>query len=78
MFLKEGEVVPVEIQIWPTGMVFHAGEQLELIITGRDFTELRPPNMIVVQDYNQGIHSVHTGGRFDTYLLLPLEDHTHK
>jgi predicted acyl esterase len=30
--LSAGEIVPVEIAIWPMGLRFHAGEQLKLTI----------------------------------------------
>ena len=33
-FLSPGQIVPVEIGIWPVGMRWHAGEQLRLIIAG--------------------------------------------
>ena len=35
--LKDGEVVPVEIEIWPSGTRFEAGESLRLVIQGSDF-----------------------------------------
>jgi predicted acyl esterase len=34
--LNTGEHVPVDIQIWPFGTIFHAGETLRLVIQGSD------------------------------------------
>lgn len=69
--LKPGEIVPLEICIWPTGLIFEAGETLQLEITGKDFVEDRPPKMIIVEDINRGRIRVHTGGEYDSHLLLP-------
>ena len=35
-FLEPGEVVPVDIEIWPSSTWFAAGETLRLIVQGRD------------------------------------------
>ena len=34
--LSPGEVVPVEIEIWPSGTLFRAGETLRLVVQGHD------------------------------------------
>ena len=34
--LEPGQIVPVDIEIWPSGTVFHAGESLRLIVQGHD------------------------------------------
>jgi hypothetical protein len=35
--LHQGEVVPLEIEVWPSGTRFEAGESLRLVIQGSDF-----------------------------------------
>ncbi|MCC6472483.1 MAG: CocE/NonD family hydrolase [Burkholderiales bacterium] len=35
--LKDGEPVPLEIEVWPSGTRFEAGESLRLVIQGSDF-----------------------------------------
>ena len=34
--LVDGEIVPVEIEIWPSGTRFEAGEALRVIVQGSD------------------------------------------
>ena len=71
--LKEGEIVPVEIQIWPAGIVFHPGEQLQLEIAGYDnVTEGRGQDRPRANLKNKGDHIIHTGGKYDSYLLVPV------
>jgi uncharacterized protein len=70
--LKAGEIVPVDIQIWPMGMKWRAGEQLQLLIAGHklstvEFPGLAPPNTV-----NKGRHIVHTGGQYDSRLVIPF------
>lgn len=70
--LSKGEIVPVDIQIWPTGMIIEAGQTIELTVSTVDFLEDRPPNMTVPTNLNKGDHIVHGGGRFDSRLVLQL------
>ncbi|KAH8691270.1 hydrolase CocE/NonD family protein [Talaromyces proteolyticus] len=70
--LKEGEVVPVEIEMWPHGMIWEAGEQIQLIIAGHN---LRPEIAWLtptVKTCNKGTMVIHTGPEFNSYLLVPL------
>jgi uncharacterized protein len=70
--LKPGEIVPIEIQLWPTGMVFHKGEQLRLTVDSFDFAESKPMDRPQRVAYNKGTHIIHTGGKYDSYLLVPV------
>lgn len=70
--LAPGEVVEVQIELLPIGMRFYPGEQLRLIISGRN---LLGPMMPMVRNYvpaNTGQHIVHTGGARASYLQLPV------
>lgn len=70
--LSPGEVVEVEIDLLPLGMRFYPGEQLRLIVSGRN---LLGPMMPMVRNYlpsNKGQHIIHTGGARASYLQLPL------
>jgi hypothetical protein len=69
--LKAGEIVPVELAFWPTSMVFHKGETLELVVAGYDYMPSRPMDRPTSVIDNKGIHVIHTGGKYDSYLLLP-------
>jgi hypothetical protein len=71
--LKPGEIVPVEIQIWPMGVIFHPCQQLQLTIAGYDLSSPgrghdRPRAHVL----NKGNHIIHTGGEYDSYLLVPV------
>ena len=71
LWLEPGEIVPVDVEVWPTSMVFRKGHRIRLDIQPRDgigsgaFTHY-------VADYNDGFNTIHAGGRYDSYLLLPV------
>lgn len=72
--LKPGEVVAVDIEIWPSGTHFGAGEELRLIVQGSDVYTY-PPGVVNVghsQTRNAGSHIIHTGGTHDSQLLVPV------
>lgn len=71
--LKAGEIVPVEIGFWPYSMRWRAGETLELLITGADLL-VRPefPGLPRIPTINNGTHVIHTGGKYDSHLLVPV------
>ena len=69
--LTPGEVVEVEVEIWPTSMLFRRGHRIQLDITPRDglgsvhYTHFHA-------DYNAGANTIHAGGARASYLLLPV------
>ena len=69
--LKPGEIVPVEIEIYPHSRIWHKGQQLRLQIAGRYFREgwFEP---FAWKTDNKGNHVVHTGGKYDSYLQIPV------
>jgi predicted acyl esterase len=72
--LDPGAVVPVDIEIWPSGTRFLPGEQLRLVVQGRDVYEY-PPGIVKMahsKTRNTGTHVVHAGGRYDSHLLVPV------
>ncbi|MEV5835510.1 CocE/NonD family hydrolase [Nocardia sp. NPDC052112] len=71
--LAPGEVVPVEIEILPSGTLFRAGETLRLVIQGTDINKypVGTPTQRHYSDRNRGLHIIHTGGRYDSHLLIP-------
>lgn len=70
--LKPGEIVPVYIEIWPTSILFHRGEKLQLIIQGHDYELLKGSMHLHSQTVNKGEHVIYTGGKYDSYLLIPI------
>ncbi|MEH7564222.1 CocE/NonD family hydrolase C-terminal non-catalytic domain-containing protein, partial [Priestia megaterium] len=71
--LNPNQIVPIEIGLWPMGMKWHTGEQLELLITGVELLK-RPefPDMPAEPTINEGKHIIYTGGKYDSYLLVPI------
>ena len=67
--LTPGEIVPVDIELYPSSTFFSAGETLQLII-GSDEIIPSPPYKKFV-DCNHGKHVIHFGGEYDSYLLVP-------
>lgn len=70
--LGPGQIVSAEIPIYPTGMRWHAGEQLRVIVAGYDPVGLLLPGIPPAPTRNRGVHVIHTGGKYDSHLLVPI------
>jgi predicted acyl esterase len=72
--LAAGEVVPADIEIWPSGTLFHAGETLRLVIQGRDLNVYGEEMFAQRHAHtaNAGRHVIHTGGDRPSRLLIPV------
>ncbi len=72
--LEPGVPVPVEIEIWPSGTHFDRGDTLRLIVQGRDIYDYPKPLIISRHEEtrNAGQHVIHTGGQYDSHLLVPV------
>lgn len=68
--LRPGQIVPVEIGLWPAGMRWRAGEKLRVVVTGRH--EVLLPGLTPPRLRNRGEHVIHTGGKYDSHLLVPV------
>ncbi len=69
--LAAGEIVPVDIEILPSSTLFRAGESLQLTVQGADLFEHPALAHAYSRDINTGVHAIHTGGEFDSHLLVP-------
>jgi len=70
--LRPGDIVPVEIEIWPSATLFEAGSSLQVTIQGHDaapYPAFRHQMLV-----NRGWHSIHAGGRYDSSLVIPLNN----
>ena len=67
--LKAGEIVPVDIALYPSSTFFAAGESLQLIVAGREI--IPTPPYIKNESMNRGTHVLHFGGDYDSHLLVP-------
>ncbi|KAG7414189.1 putative serine esterase [Fusarium oxysporum f. sp. rapae] len=72
--IKPGTVVGLEIPIWPIGMVFEAGEGIALNVSGHDMClpETDLCRVTGPEDENIGRHFLHTGGKYDSHLIIPV------
>ncbi|MEM1415533.1 MAG: CocE/NonD family hydrolase [Myxococcota bacterium] len=70
--LTPGEVVPVDIEILPSSTLFRAGETLRVRVQGADLFEHPTLGHGFSADVNVGEHAIHTGGRYDAHLLVPV------
>ena len=70
-FLKPRRIVQVQVEVWPTCMVFGKGHRLRLDIQPRDGVGSAPYTHYSA-DYNTGANTIHTGGNTASYVLLPI------
>ena len=70
--LKPGEIVPVDISIWPMGMRWRGGEKLRVAVTGYNPIVLPMPGIQPIVTRNKGDHIIYTGGKYDSYLQIPV------
>lgn len=71
-FLSPGEIVPVDIELNVTSRIWHKGEQIRVNIAPvfvRDESWFFPT---VHETNNKGRHIIHTGGKYDSYLQIPV------
>lgn len=71
--LKAGEVVPVEIEMYPMGLMLYPGEQIRFIISANDDLGSIMPGTPSNPPKNNGTHIIHCGGKYDSYLQLPFK-----
>jgi uncharacterized protein len=72
LYLTPGDVVRVEVEIWPTSMVFKRGHRIRLDVQPRDGVG-SSHYMHYHADYNSGsTNTVYAGGDRDSHLLVPV------
>jgi uncharacterized protein len=72
--IPPGTIVPLAIEIWPSGTRFEAGETLRLVIQGSDIYDYPRPSVYARHEdsVNVGRHVIHTGPGHDARLTIPL------
>jgi hypothetical protein len=74
LWLTSEDPVPVDIEIWPTNVIFEPGESLRVIVKGTQIT-YHPESMFELKYgplNNFGDHVLYTGGPYDSHLLIPV------
>jgi uncharacterized protein len=75
--LTPGEIVPLDVEIWPTSMVFPKGWRLVLTLQGHDFIVTPPGRMRHDHPEDRppaefgGTMTVYTGGAYASQLTMP-------
>jgi hypothetical protein len=67
--LKAGEIVPVDIELYPSSTSFAVGEALQLIIASDGIIPSPPYKKDA--SCNHGKHVLYFGRKYDSYLLVP-------
>jgi predicted acyl esterase len=73
--LQPGEIVLVEVELWPSSTLFRAGESLRVVVKGMDIYRDALPNLPFARHEdlrNRGRHVIHTGSGYDSQLLVPV------
>lgn len=89
--LVPGSVYEVQVELWPTSIVVPAGYSLVLRLEGKDFSRsstggLRTGSGLFLHsdatdrpmDIFAGNNVIHTGGAYESYILLPVIPETDK
>ena len=71
--MQPGEIVPVDVEMYPHSRIWHKGEKLQVVVAGRFIkTEwFHDTDMNHASDNGDGMHVIHTGGEHDSYLQIP-------
>lgn len=70
--LSEKEIVELDIVLSPIGMTYYAGETLRVMISSKDEIGSVMPGTPGCITHNKGMHVLHTGGKYGSYLQMPL------
>ena len=70
--LATGEIVEVDIDLFPIGLALGPGQQLRLVLSGHHLPGGVMPGVDNVPSENHGRHVIHTGASHASYLQLPL------
>lgn len=71
--MKPGEIFPVDIELYPHSRIWHKGEYISIQLCGSWIhTEwFHDVSMNHDVDNGNGMHVIHTGGQYDSWLQVP-------
>jgi predicted acyl esterase len=68
-----GQIVKLEIGIWPAAIQFEAGEKLAFRVAGHQMTLAEfPPLRGQFKTGNKGKHVLHFGGEYNSHVVVPF------
>jgi predicted acyl esterase len=65
--LEPGKPTEIQVEIWPTSMVYRKGSRLILLLSSD-----HPMNRLNSHKERHAKDTIHTGGRYDSYLQIPV------
>ena len=68
-YLQPGEIVQVDVEIWPTSMAFRRGHRIRLRIQPRDGAGSQS-YMHYHVDYNTSTNTIYAGGEYEVVLVV--------
>ena len=71
-YVSPGQPVKVTVDLCPMGMLFAAGERLEITIGGYNPAKPEVPGQAPLKTVNKGTHTILCGERYDSALILPI------
>jgi uncharacterized protein len=73
--ISPGQVVCLEIPLWPSGIIFDAGESIRLEVKGHEVTLPEFPALYrAAKNLNCGKHVIHTGPEHPSSMVLSLAE----
>ena len=70
--LSKGEIVELDIKLSPMGLIYYKDETLRIMISSHDeIGSIMPGTPGCIPD-NKGMHILHTGGKYASYLQIPF------
>jgi len=75
LWLQSAEPVAADVEMWPSSTLFEAGETLRIVVQGHDLNTYEGSGLHYANHYplhNYGRHTLHTGGRYDSCVVLPV------
>ncbi|PMD67812.1 CocE/NonD family hydrolase [Companilactobacillus nuruki] len=70
--IDKNEVIALDIILSPMGLSYNAGDTLRVVVSSKDELGSVMPGTPGCTPDNKGIHILHTGGKYASYLQLPL------
>jgi predicted acyl esterase len=68
-----GQIVCLDIPLWPSGIIFEAGESIQLEVKGHEVTLPEFPALDrPTENLNRGKHVIHTGTEYPSSIVLSL------
>lgn len=71
-FLSPGEIVQCDIELNVTSRIWHKGEQIRVNVAPRFVRDDSWFFPTVHETINKGKHIIHTGGKYESYLQIPV------